>query len=424
MRKILEIARREYAETVRTKTFILGLLMAPAIMGAILFFGRQASRDGGGPRPARQVAVTDLSGELSGEIPATFEAYNGANPWRRVLLQQAPADPNSIEQVSSRQKARLGREGLDLYVVLDGDVLRGGKMRLYTPAAKATDQDMIEAVKNLLNQAVVTRRCQLRNVSPALLAELRTRVPAEQVEVGASTNQERVQGEADTMARMMMPFFFMFLMFMGIFGMGQHMVTSVIEEKTSRVIEVLLSAVSPLELMAGKIAGLGGIGLTVVGLWGAAAYGAARWKGFHLDIPLVMLAYFALYYVLGFLLLSSILAGIGSICNTIKEAQGLMMPLTLLFVLPMMAWFNIAQHPEGALARVLSFVPPLTPMVMILRLSASRDLSFVEILVSFVWLAASIPVVVWAAAKMFRTGILMYGKRPRLGEILRWVRQS
>ena len=97
--------------------------------------------------------------------------------------------------------------------------------------------------------------------------------------------------------------------------MGQHMVTSVIEEKSSRVIEVLLSAVTPFELMAGKISGLAGIGLTVIGLWSVAAYGAARWKGLNIDIPAEMLLYFIIYYVLGFLLFSSILAGIGSLCN-------------------------------------------------------------------------------------------------------------
>ncbi|KKL21845.1 hypothetical protein LCGC14_2441350, partial [marine sediment metagenome] len=114
----------------------------------------------------------------------------------------------------------------------------------------------------------------------------------------------------------------------------------------------------------------------------------------------------------------------GSLCNTIKEAQGLMMPLSLLLVVPMVACFNLAQPPEGTVARVLSFIPPLTPMVMILRISASSDLGIVEILASVVVLGASVLATVWGSAKIFRTGILMYGKRPKLGEILRWIRQS
>jgi ABC-2 type transport system permease protein len=226
----------------------------------------------------------------------------------------------------------------------------------------------------------------------------------------------------------MVPFFFMFLMFMGIFGMGQHMLTSVIEEKNSRVMEVLLSAVSPFELMAGKIVGLAGISLTVIALWAAAAcgtvyYGAAHWWDVNIELPAEILPYFVIYFVLGFLMFSSILAGIGSVCNTLKEAQSLMMPITFIFILPMVAWFNLAQRPDGLLARVLSFLPPLTPMVMTLRLASNPPPSFLEVSASIILLAAFVPAVMWVAAKVFRTGILMYGKRPGFWEVLRWLRQ-
>ena len=245
----------------------------------------------------------------------------------------------------------------------------------------------------------------------------------EQVNLG-SGGQEQRRGREGQMAVLMLPFMFMFLMFMGVFGTGQHILTSIIEEKSSRVMEVLLSAVSPLELMAGKILGLAGIGLTVIGLWAAAAYATARWKGMEVSFPPEMLAYFLVYFVLGFLLFSSLLAAVGSVCNTIKEAQSLLMPLTLLLMLPMMTWFNLAQHPDSTLARALSFTPPLTPMVMILRLSASHHLPAIEIAGSIAVLAASVPAAMWAAAKVFRTGVLLYGKRPGLGEIFRWVCQK
>ena len=169
---------------------------------------------------------------------------------------------------------------------------------------------------------------------------------------------------------MMVPFAFMYLIFLGIVGMGQHMVSSIIEEKNSRIIEVLLSAISPFELMAGKIAGLAAVGLAVTALWGAAAYGAARWQGIQIDIGAGLLVSALVYYILGFVLFSAILAGVGSVCNTIKETQSLMMPIMLVFVIPMIAWPRLAQEPNGELARVLSYVPPTTPMVMVLRLSS------------------------------------------------------
>jgi ABC-2 type transport system permease protein len=136
------------------------------------------------------------------------------------------------------------------------------------------------------------------------------------------------------------------------------------------------------------------------------------------------LLYFFAYFIPGFLLFTSLLAGVGSVCNTIKETQGLMMPIMLVFILPLMSWFWLAQEPDGLLARVLSFIPPLTPLVMILRISASDHISTIEILLSLVVLALGLFGTMWAASKIFRTGILMYGKRPGVREILRWVHEK
>jgi ABC-2 type transport system permease protein len=263
----------------------------------------------------------------------------------------------------------------------------------------------------------------MRNLSPELLAELRN-VPIERVEVGATDDAQRIESESQRVTKMMVPFFFMFLIYMGIVGMGQHMLSSIIEEKNSRVIEVLLSALSPFQLMAGKILGLGGIGLTVMSLWTVAAYIAARWQGLNIDVTAELALYFVIYYVLGFLLFNSMMVGIGSICNTIKETQSLMTPIMMVFILPLMGWFKLVQDPGGTLARVLSFVPPVTPMVMILRLSAGFDIWVGEILFSIVLLAATVLATIWAAAKVFRTGILMYGKRPGLREVIKWLGQS
>jgi ABC-2 type transport system permease protein len=207
-------------------------------------------------------------------------------------------------------------------------------------------------------------------------------------------------------------------------GIGQQMLSSVIEEKNSRIIEMLLSAVSPFELMAGKILGLGAIGLTIVGLWITVSYGYIVWQGISVDISGKLLFCFVVYYILGFLLFSSLLAAIGSICNTLKETQELMMPIIMIMVLPMVAWFKLVQSPDGIFARVLSLVPPVSPLVMPLRISAGSNVSNIEILASVGLLAASVLLMMWLAGKIFRTGILMYGKRPSLREISRWLRAS
>jgi ABC-2 type transport system permease protein len=428
MWKILKIAQREYLDVVKTKTFILSILLTPAIIGIVIFIAGRTQRSVTGPRPPRKVVVADLTNQLTDELKASFEQHNKSNPQRQILLQEILTDTSSDEPI--KQKVRDGQ--LNAYFVLDKDSVEGtGKIQSFTRSTKIADLDMISNVGDLFNSAIFNRRCKLKDVSQELLAqisELRRRVPNEIIDIGSAAEQKKVK-KGEQIAKTMMPFFFMMLMFMGIFGMGQHMLTSVIEEKNSRVIEVLLSAVSPFELMAGKILGLAGISLTVMGLWAAAAigtayYGATHWWNITLEFPTGILLYFVIYFVLGFLLFSSILAGIGSICNTIKESQSLMMPISFLFILPMVVWFQLVQQPDGLFARVLSFLPPLTPLVMTLRLSASHDMSFLEIFASIILLVVFVPAVMWLAAKIFRTGILMYGKRPGPREVLRWLRQS
>jgi len=423
MRRILKVAQREYIETVKTKTFVLMVLMTPLIIGLVIFFTRKLSQDKGGPRPPVKVAVTDRSNELEKDIKASFDGYNKANPKRQILLEHLGSnqDPNTLE---SRQKIKLRKGQLDAYVILEKNILTGdGKIRFYTCNTKPTKLDALWTIEGLFKNVVTNRRYQLKQLDSKLLAELR-HVPIQRLEIGADEQTERVQKKSERITKMMVPFFFMYLMFIGIISTGQHMLSSVIEEKNSRVMEVLLSAVSPFQLMAGKITGLAGIAFTVTGLWGAAAHFAARWQGLNINITGQLLLYFVIYYTLGFLLFSSITVGIGSLCNTIKETQSLMMPLTLIFIIPLISWFNLIQHPNGPLARVLSFIPPLTSMVMILRLSAGSGIWFIEILASIVLLALAVLAVMWLAARLFRTGILMYGKRPSFREIIRWLKQS
>lgn len=418
MHKILRIAQREYVETARTRTFLVSVLLVPAvIVTVILVIGHLSQRTTRGPRPVRRVAVTDLSNELSGELDSVFEEHNASHPQRQVLLTLCQVDQRDFETrcEALKQDAREGK--FDGYLVVAEDAVAGdGTAQYYT--RNVTDFDLFATVRRLVNAAVFNRRLRAHELSPELIAELRDPIPVEQLDVRGGAEKKR-----DPFAASNVAFFFLFMMFLGVFGpAGQMMLTGVIEEKTSRVIEVLLSAVSPFQLMAGKILGLAVLGLTLVAIWGAAAYAAAVSQGMGGAVSLCIVVYFAVYFILGFLLLSSLFGAIGSACNTFKEAQALMMPLTMLLIVPMLTWFPIAQHPEGTLATVLSFIPPLTPMVMILRLAVRPDLDPFQIVASIAVLAASVPVAVWASAKIFRTGILMYGKPPTMRELIRWLR--
>lgn len=416
MNKTLKIAQREYIETAKTKTFLMGLVMVPFIIAGIIFFTSRVSRRKPGSRPPVSVAVTDLSGDVYAEAQKKFYEYNKANRDRKIQITQ---DPNASER-EAKQRLRQGHRYA--YVFLDEDILAGsGRMQILTYEPKA-DPAVVWVIEKLFQEAIESKRSEGVEI-PREVSELRE-VAVERVVIPADAEDESSRGRGMGAAMMMVPFFFMYLMFMGMVGTGQHLISSVIEEKNSRVIEVLLSAVSPFQLMAGKILGLAAIGLTVVTLWAGAAYMAARWQGLNIEVTGQLMIYFVIYYILGFLLFSSILAGLGSICNTIKETQGLMMPIMMVLILPLLAWFKLVQDPGGTLARTLTFVPPLTPMVMILRLSSGANIGIGEIAASLALLAATVVAAIWAAAKVFRTGILMYGKRPALREVFKWLKQG
>ncbi|OHB68115.1 MAG: hypothetical protein A2Y77_14885 [Planctomycetes bacterium RBG_13_62_9] len=421
MRKIYEVAEREFLETVKTRTFLISLLFIPVIIGGVIFFGEKLAPRKDAPRPPVRLRVACPSKELSQKIETVFQGYNQAHPLGSIALGIVDVSDGPVEEQGKRD-LRSGQ--LDALAVMAGDREgRDGTIRLFTYKPKPSQVDALGTVERLLREAVIDRRYETRGLDRTLLEGI-WNVPIRWAELGDEQGQERAQGQGQRMARMMVPFAFMYLMFLGIVGMGQHMISSIIEEKNSRIIEVLLSSVSPFELMAGKIAGLAAVGLAVTALWGAAAYGAARWQGIQIEVGAGLLVYSLLYYILGFVLFSAILAGVGSVCNTIKETQSLMMPIMLVFIIPVIAWPRLAQEPNGELARVLSYVPPATPMVMVLRLSSGTGIWMGEVVLSILALTAGVLATVWVAARVFRTGILLYGKRPGLGEILRWLREG
>jgi len=418
MGKILKVARREYVETVKTKVFLLSVVLTPLFMVIVLLFVGRVQQTAAGPRPAKEIAVTDLSAELCEEFERALEQHNVSNPKRPIVLKQCDSGEPDPDACITTLKQSVLQGDLDGYLVLAADAVDGeGASHLYAKTRNVADIQLFAEVQNLVNDAVISRRLSRHDLSRELILEVRRHAVVEHVEVSAKGEKKR-----ETMVVLMVPFFFLFLMFTGVSGTSQGMLTSVIEEKSSRVVEVLLSALSPFQLMAGKITGLAAVGLTVVGVWAFTAYAVAASRGIGDIVSARILGYFIVYYVLGFLLMASLFSAAGSACNTLREAQTLMGPLMILLILPMVAWFYIAQHPDGPLAVILSFIPPVTPMVMILRISVLPELAPVQIIASILVLAASIPVVMWASSKIFRTGVLMYGKPPSIRELTRWVR--
>jgi ABC-2 type transport system permease protein len=417
MRKILTIAACEFGEMIKTKTFLISVLITPVIMIGIMFFTTRLMKRPAGPRPPLVIGVTDSSGQVTEALKKQFDDYNRSNPSRQIVY-RAVEDGGQAEEAG---KTQLRSNTIHGYILMDESVFSGGgKVRLFTYKPKPSDTDIFFTAENMIRGVVIDQRCRTQNIDPKVLNQIRS-VPIERIEVGETADNQKVQNEANMVTRMMIPFFFMFMIYMGIMISGQHILSSIIEEKSSRIIEMMLSAVSPFEMMAGKILGLSGIGLAVMGLWAGTAYGTAQWQGLTVDVRGMIGVYLLIYYILGFVLFGAVMAGIGSICNTLKESQSLMMPMVMLCILPMISWFNLVQSPNGLFARVLSFIPPVTPLVMVLRLSATTDVPMMDVVLSVALLGVSVLAAIWAAGKIFKTGILMYGKRPSLREVFYWL---
>jgi ABC-type Na+ efflux pump permease subunit len=224
---------------------------------------------------------------------------------------------------------------------------------------------------------------------------------------------------------------FVYLLWISVFVIAQMLLTNTIEEKSNKIMEVLLSSVSPIQLMAGKIVGIAGTGLTMVVSWVVFFLASVKVMPLLLDqLPdidfaliardPIYIASFLAYFILGYLFLAAVLVGIGSVCSSLKEAQNLMGPVTIIMIIPLLAMVPIGQDPNGTIAKVLSYIPPFTPFVMMNR--AAGPPAPMEYVVTTILLVVSIAIALWAAAKLFRIGILMTGKPPKPMEILRWIR--
>jgi len=424
VRKIVLVAWREYIETVRTKTFFISVFLLPALILFFVFGAERLAKLAEAEKlPPRRLAVLDETGRVFEVLQQEIEAYNQRNPNRpfalEQLLPQACGGGDSPAASAREEPTAAVRNGeLYGYLRIPAEVLVAGSAAACELGRRDQQLAARRDIEQMLNRAIQIARFRSVEppIDPALVARLQQEVPLIAIDVRTL----RV-GRDDTVVRLLTPFGFMFLLFMGTMQISYGLLTSLLEEKSSRVIEVLLSALSPLQLMAGKILGMATVGFTLLLIWVGVGYQVAQTRGYDYLFSRDLLFYAGLYFVPGFLLLSSLLAAVGSACNTLKEAQSMASPITIVTVVPMVLWFSISQNPSSTFATVLSYIPPITPFVMILRICADPDVPIWEIVASQILLWLSVAGAIWVAARIFRVGILMYGKPPTPRELLRWL---
>jgi len=244
-------------------------------------------------------------------------------------------------------------------------------------------------------------------------------------------NTTQAGRNADTTSSFVASYVLFFLMYMVILLYGMNVARSIIEEKTSRVFEVLLATIRPEEMMAGKVIGVGSVGLTQVAVWLATAVlltstsilSAIGGGSVHVSLSAMQIIFFVVYFLLGYLLYSSVAAALGAMVNSEQELQQLNMFLVMPLAGCMFALAPVITNPSGTVARVISLIPFCTPLIMYLRISLAMPPMW-EIALSIVLMVATICAILWVASRIYRVGILMYGKKPNLPEILRWLKYS
>jgi ABC-2 type transport system permease protein len=295
-------------------------------------------------------------------------------------------------------------------------------------SVNASDFSLRDEVERAVNGEVRRREYLAKGLDGAAVRQIeQTYAPI------ASFNPKKEKGKEaiDSMdtIKQWAPSGFVYLLWLAIFVIVQMLLNNTIEEKSNRIIEVLLSSVTPGELMMGKLVGIAAVGLTMVGAWMVALFGVLSWKaGGASDLAGQLLTLvrgsslvplFCVYFLLGYLMYAGFILSIGSVCNTLKEAQNYMSVLTMLMMVPLLTMTFIPKDPNGTLARVLSWIPIYTPFTMMNR--ANADPPLVDLVGTLVLLLATTALALWMSGKVFRIGILRTGQPPKVVEMVRWA---
>jgi ABC-2 type transport system permease protein len=427
MHNLLVIVRREYLERVRKRSFWIGTLIFPLILVAMFALPMVLVR--ARTAEVKRIAVVEGIGGLALRLERSLEDRTLRSGEREYVFD--PVSPGG-DAASARAGLEPRVAAGELYGILEvgPDPFANDVASLYT--RNVGNVEVLSTVRSALRNAVL----EVRLAESKLAVDLETlrRVTAG---VELETYQVSAQGEAKKRGfgqAYFGTFAFVTLLYMSMLLHGMATMRGILEEKTTRVMEVLLGSVSPRELMTGKIVGIGLVGLTQVAIYlgtagalrawaaGSTGGGAVEGLGGALEALTPMkLLWFVVFFVLGYFLYTALFAAVGSVCNSEEEAQNLQTPVVMCLVLPMVTTIYFVGNPDSTPAVLASFFPPFTPMVMYMRISVLTPPLW-QILLSVALTGATIRVLFRAVAKVFRIGVLLYGKRPTIPEILRWAR--
>jgi ABC-2 type transport system permease protein len=445
MRKFLAVVKREYLQRVRSKMFILMTVLAPVVLSLFgIVPGLMFSIQAGGPL---KIEVVDGTGKLYQHLhnalhseaipnpaPDVTEIQKG-NPGRgvefaaraatNIELREVPTAGRALDDIRNELDKRVSTREINGYLFLSPDLLEGGKAEFF--ASNPGDVYTKRILQETLSRAVTEQRLKEANIDTETILELSRPVELQSMRI-STTGGQRDSGEG-----FLLVFGFGFVMYLTILLYGQVVLGAIIEEKETRIAEILFSSVRPFTLMMGKLTGVSLVALTQLAIWGI-AFGAFLLYGVNLlasrgmpvhfpDIPAIHYFYFGLFFLLGYYVYSTMYAFVGAMVTTPQEGGQLAMPIVLVLVVGFYLFLPVSRSPDSSFSFWVSMLPFFAPITMMVRI-ATQTPPLWEIALSLIIGVATVVFLVWVASRIYRMGMLMYGKKATISEVVRWVRQS
>jgi len=363
MRKILSVIKKEYIQIVRTKGFIIGTILGPVMMAVLIVVPVIMSTVAMDKQ--KTIGVVDLSREIFLDLDTKLgqENYRLDDGFRRYVLKKTELLPGvRVDELKKELNEKVLNEELSAYILIPEDVLEVEDTETAAKKEKSEDRDMeyvarhttdiqeLAELNKALNGVIIEKRLRKEGLDPQKVSQYIKQVRLTPIKVTKKGE------EKDMMGTFMVSYFLALILYMAIFIYGAVIMRGVIEEKSSKVVEIILSSIKPFQLLLGKILGIGAVGLTQFSIWAVFGLAATQFSqtlipagaDFNLvSIPAYIFVYFVVFFILGYFLYATFYAAVGSMVNSEKEAQQLMMPITMFLVLPLLLLIFVIRSPDS-----------------------------------------------------------------------------
>ncbi|RKU18912.1 hypothetical protein C6500_12120 [Candidatus Poribacteria bacterium] len=439
--KIVTVIKREYTTRVKSKGFLVSLFLMPVLMCGLVFLSSFLAIMEDRTKDMRKLAVVDETGEIFTEMQAAI-ARRSTFQHKGELVYQPHEVSAETEEERAALRERVNTKDLYAYLEIPKDVLANGEVRFY--ARTATNFEVQNALRRIISDIVRDRRFAESGYSRREVSQLMRSVRFNAYAVKSSKGKDggaEVESPIQTGARIGLGYLLVFVLYLFVIIYANSVMRSVLEEKTTRIVEVIVSSVKPHQLLLGKLIGVCSVCLTMFAIWVIFGVllvmniepllGIFGIDSLPMQFTLVIgtikassteiLTYFFVYFIVGFFMYSTLYAVVGAICSSEEEAQQTGGPLTMLIVVPFILMFQLFRIPDSTVSVLLSHVPFFSPILMFMRINVLMPPLW-EILLNISLMCATVLLVTLISGKIYRIGILMYGKRPTLRQLWQWAR--